>query len=334
MALPTEMSASVLHAFGEPLRLDRIPVPSVGSGEVLVRVQASGVNPLDTKIRLGQAAHARTQPPAVLGIDLAGTVEDVAPDVEGFAPGDRVYGMTGGVGGVPGSLAEYASVDARLIAKMPSAWTPTQAAALPLAFITAWEGLVDRADVQAGQKVLIHGGAGGVGHIAIQLALSRGADVYATGSTNSVSIIEQFGATGIDYTAQTPAEYVERYTGGDGFDTIFDTVGGGTLDSSFASVRHYTGRVVSILGWGTHSLAPLSFRGASYSGVFTLLPLLTGVGREHHGEILRHASALADAGQLTPLVDPRGFTLDTAHAAHLALETEGAQGKLVVRVDA
>ena len=333
MTLPSQMRASVLHAFGEPLRVARIPLPTLEPGQVLVRVQTSGVNPLDTKIRLGAAGHARTEPPAVLGIDLAGTIEDVAADVTGFALGDQVYGMTGGVGGIPGSLAEYAAVDARLIAKTPSAWTTTQAAAVPLSVITAWEGLVDRANVRAGAKVLIHGGAGGVGHVAIQLAASRGADVYATGSTDSLSVIEQLGATAIDYTANTAPEYVEQYTAGDGFDIIFDTIGGATLDSSFASVRNYTGRVVSILGWGTHSLAPLSFRGASYSGVFTLLPLLTGIGREHHGDILRHAAALADEGKLTPIVDPRDFTLDTAHAAHLALENDITRGKLVIQVD-
>src|SRR5699024_3682860 len=109
-------TAALLHAYGEPLRVGEVDRPQLQPGHVLVRVEASGVNPLDTKIRAGAADHARTRLPAILGIDLAGTVQSVADDVDAFAPGDAVYGMTGGVGGVPGSLAQYAVVDARLLA--------------------------------------------------------------------------------------------------------------------------------------------------------------------------------------------------------------------------
>lgn len=259
------MNASVLHDYDLPLTLTQVPVPEVAAGQVLVKIEASGVNPLDTKIRVGAAAHAKTTPPAVLGIDLAGTVVAVADDVCTFHVGDRVYGMTGGVGGVAGSLAEYAAVDARLIARTPKVWSSRQAAAVPLSMITAWEALVDRAAVGPGHKVLIHGGAGGVGHLAVQLARARGA--YATGSARDATLITDLGGVAIDYRSTTPADYVIRYTEGHGFDVIFDTVGGATLDSSFASVRRYTGRVVSILGWGTHSLAPLSFRGELFRGI-------------------------------------------------------------------
>jgi NADPH2:quinone reductase len=327
------MSAAVLHSYGQPLRISRIPVPALRPGHVLVRVEASGVNPLDTKIRAGQAAHARTEPPAVLGIDLAGTVETVADEVTAFTPGDPVFGMTGGIGGIPGSLAEYAVVDARLLARRPNTWTARQAAAVPLAAISAWEGLVDRADVKMGQRVLVHGGAGGVGHIAVQLAIARGADVYATGSAEGLEVIKSYGAVAIDYAAMSPADYVDQFTKGRGFDVVFDAVGGRTLDASFASVRAHTGHVVSILGWGTHSLAPLSFRGATYSGVFTLLPLLTGHGRGHHGDILRHIAELADTGAINPRVDPRTFTLESVHDAHQTVEQGTSQGKVVVDVD-
>ena len=324
------MNAAVLHTYGHPLRISRLPIPAVEPGHVLVRVEASGVNPLDTKIRSGQAAHARTDPPAVLGIDLAGTVEAVADDVPTFTAGDPVYGMTGGVGGVQGSLAEYAVVDARLLARRPDAWTARQSAAVPLAAISAWEGIVDRAQVRPGHRVLVHGGAGGVGHLAVQLAVARGAEVFATGSGEGLGVIDGYGAVAIDYTTTTPSDYVEKFTDGQGFDVVYDAVGGTTLDASFASVRAYTGHVVSILGWGTHSLAPLSFRGATYSGVFTLLPLLTGDGREHHGEILRHVAALADAGAITPRLDDRTFTLDSVHDAYRLVEQGTARGKVIV----
>ena len=120
----------------------------------------------------------------------------------------------------------------------------------------------------------------------------------------SLETIGRLGAEPIDYRTTATEDYVASATGGEGFDVIFDAVGGATLDASFAAVRTYTGHVVSILGWGAHGLAPLSFRGATYPGVFTLLPLLTGRGRAHHSEILAEAAALAEAGRLTPIVDP------------------------------
>jgi len=326
------MRAVVLEEFGGSLNLREVEKPAAGAGQVLVRVEASGVNPLDTKIRAGRAGHAQSKLPAVLGLDLAGVVEQVGPGAEGFAPGDEVYGLTGGVGELQGSLAEYAAVDARLLAPKPAALSMRQAAALPLVVITAWEGLVDRAVVREGQKVLVHGGAGGIGHVAVQLAASRGAQVYATGSPGSLDVIRTLGATPIDYTTTQVAQYVDRHTAGEGFDIVFDTVGGETLDASFAAVRTYTGHVVSALGWGSHSLAPLSFRGASYSGIFTLLPMLTGRGREHHGEILRAAAALADTGALTPLLDGREFGLTDVAAAHAAVESGKTAGKVVVEV--
>src|SRR5271157_5496241 len=189
------MQVALLDGPKLPFRIASVERPRPAQGEVLVRINASGVNPLDLKIRAGQAAHARHPFPAVLGIDLAGTVEAVGPDVSTFRAGDEVYGMTGGVGGIPGSLAQYAAVDAALLARKPENLSMREAASLPLIVITAWEGLIDRANVRAGQRVLVHGGAGGVGHVAVQLARARGAEVFATGSATSQAYITQLGAT-------------------------------------------------------------------------------------------------------------------------------------------
>lgn len=327
------MAALVLSAYDAPMALAQVARPVAGAGQVLVRIHASGVNPLDIKIAAGQAAHARVALPAIPGIDLAGVVVALGAGVTAFAEGDAVYGMAGGIGGVPGTLAQFAAVDADLLAHKPASISMREAAALPLIVITAWEGLVDRARIQAGNTVLVHGGAGGVGHIAVQLARAFGAQVFATGSAAQAEIIEAYGATAIDYAASTPQQYVAQHTGGAGFDIVYDTVGGATLDHSFAAARTYGGHVVSCLGWGTHALAPLSFRAATYSGVFTLLPLLTGTGRANHGAILREAARLVDAGKLTVRLDPRRFGLDTIADAYQASVDGTARGKLVIEID-
>jgi NADPH:quinone reductase-like Zn-dependent oxidoreductase len=206
-----------------------------------------------------------------------------------------------------------------------------EAAALPLSTITAWEGLVDRAKVHADQTVLIHAGAGGVGHIAVQIALAFGAKVFATVSPDKKKIVEGYGATPIDYRAMSVDQYLTTYTAGRGFDIVYDTVGGVTLDATFAAVKRYTGHALSCLGWGSHSLAPLSFLGATYSGVFTLLPMLTGEGRAHHGEILTQAAALAEAGKLKPLLSEHRFSTSDIAAAHTQVET-GSLGKVVIEL--
>ncbi|HEY6773532.1 MAG TPA: alcohol dehydrogenase catalytic domain-containing protein, partial [Oxalicibacterium sp.] len=145
MNAKSTMQALVIEQVDGPFVLREFPIPQIESGQVLVKIAASGVNPLDTKIRAGKAEHARHPLPAVLGIDMAGTVVAVGPGVTRFQPGDEVFGMTGGVGGVQGSLADFAAVDADLLAHKPASMTMREAAALPLIFITAWEGLVDRA---------------------------------------------------------------------------------------------------------------------------------------------------------------------------------------------
>ena len=325
------MRAMMLDGENMPFRMAQMARPVPGSGQALVRIHASGVNPLDTKIRGGAAGHARHPLPAILGIDLAGVVEEVGPGVTRFWPGDEVYGMTGGVGGVQGSLAEYAAVDVDLLAEKPRNLSMREAAALPLVVITAWEGLVDRAGVREGQTVLIQGGGGGIGHVAIQIARALGAEVFATDRASKADALRANGATPIDRDMPANAQ-VQQFTGGSGFDLVYDTVGGAVLDASFASVRRF-GHVVSALGWGAHSLAPLSFRAGTYSGVFTLLPLLTGEGRAHHGEILRSAAALIKAGTLVPRLDPREFRLDEVNAAHDAVIAGGTAGKVVVDVE-
>lgn len=331
MSRQSTMKVMLAESPNSPLRIADVPKPVPGEGQVLVRILASGVNPLDLKIRAGNAAHARHPLPAVLGIDMAGIVEEIGPGVGGLRRGDAVYGMTGGVGGVQGSLAEFAAVDTALLSPKPQNVSMREAAALPLIAITAWEGLVDRAGVRADHKVLVLGG-GGVGHIVAQIAKAVGAQVYVVDGASKVDYLAGLGATPIDRAAETVETYVARYTGGKGFDLVYDTVGGQGLDTAFQAVSRF-GHVVSCLGWGNHALAPLSFKAATYSGVFTLLPLLTGEGRPHHGEIMQEMTKLVEAGKVTPRLDPHRFTLDDTDEAHRLIENRRADGKVVVEID-
>lgn len=318
------MKAMILDAAHAPFRLADLEKPIPAAGQVLVRIHASGVTVLDTKIRAGLAGHARQPLPAILGMEMAGVIEQLGEGVSRFQIGDEICGMAGGIGGIQGSMAEYAVADAALLARKPANLSMREAASLPLNVITAWEGLIDRAKLQPGQRVLVQGGAGGVGHIALQLAKAFGAEISGTGgSAESLAHIASLGATPIDYRHEELA--------GRDFEVVYDTAGGASLDASFAAVARF-GHVVSALGWGTHALAPLSFKAATYSGVFTLLPLLTGIGGEHHGEILEQAAKLVEAGKIRPRLDPRRFALTDADAAHQAVTDKSAKGKVVIEI--
>jgi NADPH2:quinone reductase len=238
-----------IRKFNAPLENAAIARPVPQAGEVLVRIKASGLNPLDLKIRAGAAAHAKHPLPLVLGIDMAGIIEAIGEGVTTFNVGDEVFGMTRGVGGIQGSLAQYAAVDARLIANKPKNLSMKAAAALPLSFITSYQGTVDRARLQSGQSILVQGGAGGVGHVSVQLAVALGARVFATVSAKDTGLMQAYNAAPIDYRALTVEQYVKQFTDKAGFDVVADTVGGATLDASFASVKQF-GHVVSALGRG------------------------------------------------------------------------------------
>lgn len=331
MTTTTNMRALILDDYeGTGFRDARIDLTAPAPGEVQVKIHASGVNPIDYKIRTGQAPYAMPVLPAVLGTDMAGEIVAIGANVKGFAVGDQVYGLTGGVRGLQGSLAEYANVDAVLLAPKPKNLSMHEAAAIPLVALTAWEGLVDRANVQAGQKVLVQGGSGGVGHMVVQIAKALGAEVFATTTTEKLALVRKLGATAIDYTQTSVEQYVQEYTRGQGFDIVYDTVGGPTLEASLGATRHY-GRVVSCAAFGPHNLAVSSLRSTDISGVFVLHPMLSGERRAHHGDILRRVTEMVEAGRVRPVLDPRRFTLDTAMAAHDAVE-HGANVKVVIDV--
>lgn len=328
------MKTQAITRFGDPLVFSalELPVPELKPGYVLIRVLATSVNPVDTKIRSGMMAAIAPQFPAILHGDVAGIIEKVGANVTTFQVGDEVFGCAGGVKGEGGALAEYMLADSRLIAKKPASITMSQAAALPLVCITAWEGLFEKNKIAPQQKVLVHAGIGGVGHVAVQLAKWAKADVYTTVSTpEKAKIAENFGATVINYREESVEAYVKKYTNGEGFDVVFDTVGGNNIDLSLSAVAQY-GHVITIQAKSSHDLTPLYLKSASLDAVLMLLPLLYNKKREKHGEILTQVANLVDQGFLKPLIHPQQFSFDDVSKAHALLESGEAVGKVIINI--
>lgn len=327
------MRSMVIKQFGDMNVFEEmsLPKPELASGHVLIKVMATSVNPLDYKLRSGVFPDLISAFPAVLHGDVAGVIEQVSDDVKDFSVGDEVYGCVGGLLNMGGALAEYILADTKLIAQKPKNLSFKEAAALPLVSLTIWEALVRCADVQKGQTVLIHGGTGGVGHVAIQLAKSLGAKVYATcSSQEKMDIAKQLGADAvINYKNNDVASYVAEHTNGAGFDVVFDTVGGDNLNECIKAAALF-GKVVSILGAGQYDLTPAFMKGLSIHMVLQPLPLITGVKREHYQYILQRIAKLVDAGVIKPLVDEKVFSISQVGEAHAHLEQGHAVGKVVL----
>lgn len=328
------MKAMVLNQYGPVAAFEQadMATPSAQPGQVIVRVAATSINTVDTMIRqMGKDLPLAPDLPAVLGMDFAGTIEAVGEGVSGFAPGDEVYGCAGGLADLQGALAELMPADARLIAHKPKRLSMREAAALPLVGITAFEGL-QRAGVKAGQKVLVHGGTGGVGHVAVQLAKHFGATVYSTASgEQAFDIVKSYGATPIDYRTETVADYVEAHTSGAGFDVVFDSVGGANMTNSFDAAA-LNGHVSTTVAMVELDLTTAHFKGLSIHVVFMLIPMLHNHHREAHGEILAQLAQIVDLGGVKPLLDEQTFSLSEVGKAHDRLTSGQAIGKVVVEV--
>ncbi|MDX2239936.1 MAG: zinc-dependent alcohol dehydrogenase family protein [Leptolyngbyaceae cyanobacterium bins.302] len=315
------------YAEGNPPKIDQ-------ERELLIRLKAAGINPIDTKLRQ-RGTFFPDKMPAILGCDGAGIVDAVGRGVQRFRPGDEVYFCNGGLGDHPGTYAEWAIADERLVAPKPRSLSFPEAAAAPLVLITAWEALYDRARLQAGQKVLIHAGAGGVGHVALQLAKLQGAIVATTiSSPTKAEFVRQLGAEFVINYQQTDfVEAILDWTEGAGVDVAFDTVGGATLGKSFDAVQIY-GDVVTILeaapstNWKTART-----RNQRISFELMLTPMLKGLMEEQiaQAKILEQCARLIDAGTLKIHCD-RTFPLAQAAQAHRTLEAGGFLGKLALEI--
>ena len=326
------MKGMLIKEYGENavFEVSEIEKPTIKAGHILVKIAASSVNTVDTMIRtMGKNLPLSPDAPAILGMDFAGTVETVGEGVEGYSVGDEVYGCAGGLADLPGTLAEYIVADSNLLAHKPKNLSMREAAALPLVAITAYEGLV-RAGIKGGQKVLVHGGTGGVGHVALQLAKHFGAEVYSTGGgEKQLAIIEKYGATPINYKTEAVEDYVAKYTGGAGFDIVYDSVGAANLINSFNAAA-LNGHVATTVSLCELDLTLAHFKGLSLHVVFMLIPMLHNHKRADHAEVLKNISQIVEAGALKPLLDEQRFTLEEVGKAHARLESRQAIGKVVV----
>ncbi|NWB09405.1 zinc-dependent alcohol dehydrogenase family protein [Pseudomonas sp. D5002] len=320
------MKALILKSFGGPesFELRDVPKPVPHTGQVLVRVHATSINPLDYQVRRGDYADL-VPLPAITGHDVSGVVEEVGPGVTSFAPGDEVW-YTPQIFDGPGSYAEYHVAAEGIIGKKPPALSHLEAASLSLVGGTAWEALVVRAALRVGESILVHGGAGGVGHVAIQLAKAIGAQVFTTVRDVNVEFARSLGADVIiDYEKEDYVDAILRETGGRGVDVVFDTIGGTTLSRSPDALAQL-GRVVTIVDTAhPQNLVQAWGRNASYHFVFT---------RQNRGK-LDEMSALIANGQLRPYVGAV-YSLADIPLAHSRLESpnNGIQGKIAIAVSA
>lgn len=325
----SHMKAIVLTAFGgiENLQLQEVPVPTFDAGDLLVRVFASSINPLDYQIRRGDYPDY-VPLPAIIGHDVSGVVERVGPGVVDFKPGDEVFYTPKIFGPKGGSYAEYNVVAQELVTHKPINLSHAQAASITLTGGTAWEALVTRVRLQPAESILVHGGAGGVGTIAIQLAKAMGARVFTTCRGEQSDFLISLGADAtIDYERSDYVEEIARLSGGGGVNVVLDTIGGKTLERS-PHVLADGGRVVSLVDIATpQNLVAAWGVNAEYHFVFT---------RQNRGKLLA-LKALLERGLIRPVIGAT-FPLAEIGAAHTVLEqgrTNGGplRGKVVIEVN-
>lgn len=319
------MKAMVLTAFGGPdaFELRDVPKPVPQAGQVLVRVHATSINPLDYQVRRGDYPDL-VPLPAITGHDVSGVVEAVGPGVTAFAPGDEVW-YTPQIFDGQGSYAEYHVAAENIIGRKPASLSHLEAASLTLVGGTVWEALTVRAALRVGESILVHGGAGGVGHVAIQVAKAIGAKVFTTVREANVAFVRSLGAdVTIDYEKEDYVDVIRRETGGRGVDVVFDTIGGNTLARSPDAIAQL-GRVVSIVDIAQpQNLIQAWGKNASYHFVFT---------RQNRGK-LDELRTLIDRGQLRPHVGAV-YSLAEIPRAHARLENlnNGLKGKIAIAVD-
>lgn len=327
------MKAMVINKFGGPevFELMEIPKPEVKPGYVLIRVIASSLNPFEIKLRSGLLPEFTPPFPAVLNSDVSGIVVKVGENVELLKPGDEVYGFIGGMTNECGALAEYALVDEELLSIKPNNLDFKTAALFPLVGISAYRAIMENSHIKTGDKVLIQGAAGGVGHIAVQFAKILKAEVYATVSNDEkAEIAEHLGADHvINYKDTDVEEYVNKYTDGKGFDVVFDTIGASNLINSFNAAK-IGGLVLTTNSRVTLDLTLIHHKSLTLKTIFMPLPVLTNTNRNEIGNILNEMKKLIEAGQLTIYRDKTEFKFTDITKAHEYYEAGDTTAKIAL----
>ena len=329
------MLAAVMTATGGPevLELRQVALQWPRNvNDVLVRLKAASINPADIYFRT-YGPYLRSDDACILGHDGAGLVDDVGPSVTRFRPGDRVCFCNGGIGGDPGTYAEFAVVPEGQLVTVPASIDWMQAAALPLVAITAWEALHERAGLMKNEYVLIHAGAGGTGHVAVQLAALKGAKVASTvGSEAKAAFVRELGADRpILYRQEDFVDAALAWSGG--LAVAFDNVGAETLLRTFRAMAPY-GRVVTLIGTpGDDADGSAYNRNLTLHNVMMLTPMWFGLSDRlrHQAEIIDKAMALLASGHLRMHIDS-SFPLAEVDEAHRRLEAGGMMGKIVLRI--
>lgn len=330
------MKAILMTAVGssDVLNEQEIAEPVVTtSTEIKVRLHAAGVNPVDTKIRKGGLFYPNAPLPAVLGCDGAGEVIEIGEDVTDFKIGDNVWFCNGGLGREQGNYAQFTVIDQRWTSLMPNVDFQTAAAA-PLVLITAWGALFERGNLQAEQTVLIHAGAGGVGHVAIQLAKIAGARVITTvSSAEKADFVKTLGADEMIFYNQTDvATEVNRLTDNRGADLVFDTVGADVFKASIPCTAHF-GRIVTLLDASNLDLSEARMRNLLIGFELMLTPMLRDLDseRDKHVSLLKKCAEYIDTGKLKIHVS-QILPLADAKTAHDLIESGHTMGKLVLSI--
>jgi NADPH2:quinone reductase len=319
----------------DSLELAEISEPQISNpGQVKVRLHAAGINPIDTKLR-SRGVFFKDAYPTVLGCDGAGEVVETGAEVTDFMVGDHVWFCHGGLGREQGNYAQYTVLNADEISLMPDALNFIEAAASPLVLITAWESLNERARIRAGQDVLVHAGAGGVGHVAIQLAKQLGARVLTTisGPDKAEFVLELGADEVIDYRDCDFVARVNELTDGKGADVVFDTVGGETFRKSIDCTAHY-GDLVTLLDPGPDvDWKEARNRNLRIGFELMLTPMLRDLprARSSHVDILNACAALFDSGSLEIRVT-QTLALEDAALAHQQIEDGHTVGKRVLEI--
>jgi len=331
------MQAILMTAVGgsEVLQAQTIAEPSISlATEIKVRLHAAGVNPVDTKIRSHGLLYPNAALPAVLGCDGAGEVAEIGAEVSDFKVGDKVWFCHGGLGREQGNYAQFNILDQRWASRMPSSLSFVDAAAAPLVLITAFGALFARGGLQAGQTVLVQAGAGGVGHVAIQLAKIAGARVITTvNSPEKAAFVKALGADeAIMYSQTDVAEEVYRLTNQQGADLVFDTIGGEVFKASIPLTAHF-GRLVTLLEPKNADLSEARVRNLLLGFELMLTPMLRDlpIARDQHVSLLKTCADYINAGKLTIHVS-QVLPLAQAKVAHDQLETGHTTGKVVLAI--